>query len=128
MEFLKKVFSKENLKKFFYSFIWLIVVVFVLDIVTKWVVVNHFGTDAVAGHSVFNDIPVINGFLYITVTANNGAAFSLLNNARWFWIIVSVVMSGGLIIYYVLKFKTMTPIIKAIDALIIGVIVLNFKT
>ena len=115
---IKKLFSKENLKKFFFSFIWLAVLVFIIDIVTKWVIINHFGPSTIAVGGDY--IPVINNFLYITGTANEGAAFSLLNNARWFWIIISVVMSGGLIAYYVIQYKKMTAWVKASLALMIA--------
>lgn len=109
---MKKIFSKENLLRFFYSFIWLAVLVFALDLITKWVVVNHFGVEAVKTNTA-GYITVIPNFLFITATTNNGAAWSLGDNMRPFWIVVSVVLSGGLIAYYIWKRKTMTSIIRA---------------
>ena len=119
MEEKTKFFSKETLKKFFFSFIWLAVVVFVIDITTKWAVINHFGADAIRSNTA-SPIELIPQFLYITGQANNGAAFSLLNNARPFWIVVSVVLTGGLIAYYVLKHKKMNSITKACLMLMIA--------
>ena len=77
-EFFKKLFSKENLKKFYRTFIWLMVLMFIVDIVTKWVVFNHFGIDAMiqGRRSDTGAIPVIKNFAYIGGSINNGAAFS----------------------------------------------------
>lgn len=119
MEEKAKFFSKENLKKFFFSFIWLAVVIFVIDICTKWAVINHFGPEAIRTGSS-GSIQLIERFLYITAQANNGAAFSLLTNARVFWNIVSVVLTGGLIAYYVFKHKKMNSITKACLMLMIA--------
>lgn len=99
-EFFKKTFTKENMKKFFYSFIWLMVVVFVIDIATKWGIVNHFGAEPVEGRY---GIQIIPNFLYIGLSYNQGAAWSLGAGptGRVIFIIVSIVLGGGLIAYYV---------------------------
>lgn len=115
--FFKKTFAKENMKKFFYSFIWLSVVVFVADIVSKWAVINHFGPES-AGHS--GEVVVIKNFFYIIFTTNEGAAWSIGSSSRVLWIIVSVVLSAGLIAYFVKKMKTMTKWVRAAFALMIA--------
>lgn len=114
--FFKKTFTKENMKKFFFSFIWLIVVVFALDIISKWIVINHFGPT----NANTSRIEVIKDFFYITFVTNEGAAWSIGNSARVLWIIVSVVLSGGLLAYYIVKMKTMTRWMKAAFALMIA--------
>ncbi len=36
-------------------------------------------------------IPLIKGFLHITYTTNDGAAFGMMDNARWIFMVVSIV-------------------------------------
>ena len=92
------------LKSFFYSFIWIAILVFVLDIVTKWAVQNNL--------TVGQNIVLIPNFLSITLSYNLGAAFGALNSGstllRVMWISMSVVMSVGLSIYYAFKGKKMS--------------------
>lgn len=117
---MKKIFTKVNMKKFYFSFIWLMVLLFVVDIVTKWIIIKHFG----ASHANYGEeIVLIKNFLSITFYTNNGAAFSLLNDARAFWIIVSIVLSGALIAYYVVKYKHLNTVTKvALSLMIAGAI------
>lgn len=115
--FFKKVFTKENMKKFFFSFVWLGVLVFVLDIASKWAVVNHFGADNVYPD---NKIEVIKDFFYITFSTNEGAAWSLGSESRPIWIVISVVLSAGLIAYYIKKMKTMNSWMRAAFMLMIS--------
>ena len=101
-EFFKKLFSKENLKKFFRTFIWLMVLMFVIDFATKWVVFNHFGLEAMVDgrRSDTGAIPVIKNFCYIGGSINNGAAFSMLAGNRVLLLLISLVMTGLFIGYY----------------------------
>ena len=115
--FFKNLFTKENMKKFFFSFIWLAVLVFVLDIVSKWIVVKHFGPEN-AGDS--ERVEVIKGFFYIIFTTNEGAAWSIGSSSRVLWIIISIILSGGLITYYAMKMKTMTRWTRAAFSLMIA--------
>ena len=50
------------------------------------------------------DLEVIRGFFRITYTCNDGAAFSILNGKRVFFIIMTIVVVF-LIVYYLLKNK-----------------------
>ena len=115
--FFKKTFTKENLKKFFFSFVWLIVVVFVLDIVSKWIVVKHFGAEN-AGYS--GRVEVIKNFFYIIFTTNEGAAWSIGSSSRVIWIIISVILTAGLAAYFIKKIKTMTRWTRVAFALMIA--------
>lgn len=120
-EFFKKVFTKENMKKFFFSFIWLAVVLIIVDQVTKWAVVKHFGVEAMAsdlGVRTFDEmIPIIPNFLYIGGAINDGAAFSfkftknLIAN-RIIFAAISAIMSGLLIFYYVKEYKKLGAWLK----------------
>ena len=115
--FFKKIFTKENMKKFFFSFVWLIALVFVLDIVSKWIVVNYFGA-ANAGNG--ERIEVIKDFFYIIFQTNEGAAWSLGSSRRVLWIVISIVLSAGLLAYFIKKMKSMTRWMRAAFALMIA--------
>ena len=117
LAFFKKTFTKENLKKFFFSFIWLAVLIFVLDIVSKWIVIKHFGAEN-AGYS--GRVEVIKNFFYIIFATNEGAAWSIGSSSRVLWIIISVVLTGGLIAYYVKKMSTMGKWMRAAFTLMIA--------
>lgn len=122
-ELMKKAFSKEGLKTFFKSYIWLMILIFVLDIVTKWVVVNHFGAPIDKEIAAKADmIPVINNFLYIGRTYNLGAAWSMGASVagKIIWMIVSLVLSAAFIAAYVLNYKKMTIPTKVALALMIA--------
>ena len=121
--FFKKAFSKECLKKFFDTYIWLMVIIFVIDIVTKWVVLNHFGVEAAnqQRHSDTGAIEVIKGFAYIGIAINDGAAFSALSGKRVILLLISLVMTGGFIFYYIKNYKKLsTPYRIALALMIAG--------
>ena len=121
-EFFKKLFTKENLKKFFRTYIWLILLLFVIDIVTKWVVLKHFGIEAMdqGRRSDSGAIPVINGFCYIGGSLNQGAAFSMLYGKRVLLLLISIVMTGLFIGYYVSQFKKLETMYRVGIALMIA--------
>ena len=100
-DFIKKTFSKENMKKFFFSFIWLMVLVFALDLLSKWLVCGHFNKTVTLSKSEM--IQIIPNFLYIGLSFNQGAAWSIGSGqvGRIIFITVSVVLGGGLIGYYI---------------------------
>lgn len=101
--FLKKCFSKEGMKKFYFSFVWLIAVIFAIDLISKWAVQNSLSYGQV--------VPLIPNFLNVTLVHNLGAAFSLGSNGelgwRIVWISVSVIMSFGLSFFYIKKMNSL---------------------
>ena len=115
-EFCKKCFSKEGLKSIFLSFAWLSVVIFVIDIITKWVVQNALASGGT--------ISIIPNFLNIVLTHNLGASFGMGSNGelgwRIFWISISVILSGVLVFIFVKYFKKFSLLQKAALALMIG--------
>ena len=119
---MKKIFNKENLLKFFRTYIWLMVLLFVIDIVTKWVVLNHFGIEAMIGgtRSESGAIPVIKNFCYIGGSINDGAAFSLFSGQRIPLLLISLIMTGAFIAYYVIQYKKLTTVYKVALALMIA--------
>lgn len=58
--------------------------VFLLDRLTKLLIVNKL--------QYGESIPIIDGFLYITYIRNPGAAFGILADKTWFFILVSIVI------------------------------------
>lgn len=122
-EFFRKVFTKENLMKFFRTYIWLMVLLFVVDIVTKWVIVKHFGVEAITQpYGIRKDsgaIPVIENFCYIGGAINNRAAFSLGPN-RVILLLISIVMTGAFIWIYIKQFKKLNTVYKVAMALVIS--------
>lgn len=121
-EFFKKIFSKESLMKFFRTYIWLMVLLFVVDIVTKWVVFNHYGATnmEIGVHSDSpNVITIIKNFVYIGGSLNQGAAFSFLYGQRVLLLLISIVMSGAFIAYYIIRYKHLSTLYKVALALMI---------
>ena len=122
-EFFKKLFTKENLKRFFQTYIWLMLILFVIDIVTKWAVFNHFGVDAM-NHQVHsgdaNVITIIKNFVYIGGSINDGAAFSFLSGQRIILMLISLIMSGAFIAFYVVQYKKLNTVYKVALALMIS--------
>ena len=100
---------------FFNSFIWLGLLLLVIDIVTKNVVVNNceLGVRNV----------LIPGFLSITYTVNTNAAFGIgLGNElanRIVYIIVALIAIAIIIVVYVKKYKVLNRYYKAVMMMIL---------
>ena len=76
------LFIKKKPKDYIlYSVI--IVVGIILDQLTKFLVTKYM--------TMYQSIPLINGFLHITYTTNDGAAFGMMDGQRWVFIVVSTV-------------------------------------
>ncbi len=94
------------------------ILIFALDIMSKWLVVNHFSKVTTEGRY---GIKLISNFLYIGLSYNQGAAWSIgaSQTGRIIFIIVSFVLGGGLIAYYAYesrrhKLNTVTKISLAL--------------
>jgi len=106
-----KCFSKivPGLKWFFFSFIWLGVLLFILDLVTKTIVKSNM--------QVGDEIVLIPNFLAIHYVQNSGMAFGMdladdLANTI-FWIVVSIVGAGILIGITIYAWKKLKGVSKA---------------
>jgi signal peptidase II len=79
--------------------IWIILVFIsiTLDQLSKFAIVKNI--------TVNSSTPVINDFFYITHIRNTGAAWSILQNGRYFFLILTPVILGALV-YYMLKSKS----------------------
>ena len=115
-EFCKKWFSKKGLLKVFLSFVWLSVVIFAIDLISKWAVQN-----ALSGGKTIALIP---NFLNIILTHNLGASFGMGSSGelgwRIFWIAISVVLSGVLVFIFVKYYKKFSSIQRIALTLMIG--------
>lgn len=63
-----------------------------LDQLTKYVAFNYLQS--------INSIPIIKDVFHLTFVKNRGAAFGILQNQRWFFIIMTVSVLIGIIYYY----------------------------
>ena len=61
----------------------IIIVGIILDQLTKFLVTKYM--------TMYQSIPLIKGFLHITYTTNDGAAFGMMDGQRWVFIVVSTV-------------------------------------
>ena len=116
ISFLKKCFTKESLKKFYFTFAWLIIVIIAADLISKWCVQNSLDT--------YQTVPLIPGLLNVTLVHNLGAAFSLGAGGelawRIIWISVSVIMSIGLSYFYIRKYSSFRTWTKVALVMIIA--------
>ena len=101
----------KRLKWFFFSFIWLAVLMFAIDLGTKLWIVNYFKT---------HNEPIVifsKNFLTLEYITNSKSAFGLgLNQAlthRIIFIIIAMVGAGIAIFFFVKKFKEINGIVKA---------------
>lgn len=128
---MKNIFTKENMKKFFHSLIWLMVLVFVIDIVSKWCVVKGFGEPIQRNY--YDDtgaVTIINNFLYIGRSYNPGAAWSFGatddGTGKIVFMFISLIMSGLLIFCYAKYYKKCTWLMRIALALMIAGALGNF--
>lgn len=101
-------------KKSGLSFLWLSAVAFVLDLVTKYIVVQKFDL-----YESLNILPVFN----LTYVRNYGAAFSFLADhdgwQQYFFIVLALAISG-MLLYFLAKNRADQKIQNAAYALIVG--------
>ena len=87
------------------------VTIAILDQVFKYLVINHL--------KPIENITVINKLLYFTYLENRGAAFGILSNQRWFFILTTVLVII-LLVYLVFTKKFESKMFNISAALIIG--------
>lgn len=71
-------------------------IVFLIDQGTKWIIATRL--------TLYEQIPVIGNFFLIMSHRNTGAAFGILEDQRWFFVIVTIVVASG-IIWYMYKIR-----------------------
>jgi signal peptidase II len=82
-----------------------------LDQWTKWLVVHNM--------NLYESIPVIDGFFYITSHRNRGAAFGILQNKQWLFIAITFVVIV-FVLYYLWQLKNERPLMSYAFSLILG--------
>ncbi|WP_134700294.1 signal peptidase II [Ammoniphilus sp. YIM 78166] len=92
-------------------------IVFVVDQATKWIVVKTM--------ELGQTIPLIEGVFHFTSHRNRGAAFGILQDQRWFFIVITLLVVGG-IIYYLRKLGKDNPRVSLALSLILGGAAGNF--
>lgn len=90
--------------------------IFAVDQATKWLIVKKM--------ELGQSISVIDQVFYITSHRNRGAAFGILQDQRYFFIIITIIVVGA-VIYYLQKHAHDT-LLKSALALVLGGAVGNF--
>ncbi|WP_248930914.1 signal peptidase II [Paenibacillus hamazuiensis] len=67
------------------------IIVLLVDQATKWLIVQRL--------AIGDEVPVIGEFFQITSHRNKGAAFGILQNQRWFFILITLMVVVGVIWY-----------------------------
>jgi signal peptidase II len=93
------------------------IIVLLLDQVTKWMVTKNM--------SIGESIPLIENFFYFTSHRNAGAAFGILQNQRWFFILITIIVVIG-VVYYLLRVKDTKKLMSWALALVLGGALGNF--
>ena len=66
------------------------------------------------------DIPLIEGWLHLNYVENTGAAFGMLKDQRWLFLILTSVVVVAMLAYLIWKRKTIHPFLAAGLSMIIG--------
>ncbi|GGB57163.1 signal peptidase II [Fictibacillus barbaricus] len=90
--------------------------IFAVDQATKWLIVKKM--------ELGQSISIIDQVFYITSHRNRGAAFGILQDQRYFFIIITIIVVGA-VIYYLQKHAHDT-LLKTALALVLGGAVGNF--
>lgn len=93
-------------------------VVLILDQVTKWLIVNRLELNEA--------VSVIGEFFQITSHRNRGAAFGIMQDQRWFFIVITLVVAAGIIIYLRKSYKEGKKLLPVALSLLLGGALGNF--
>ena len=92
---------------------WILIcaVVVILDQITKWLAVKYL--------IPIGTLPIIKDALHLTYVENPGAAFGMMKNSRWIFLVISSVAIIGIIIYLI-KFAPKNRLCQLSLAFILG--------
>ncbi|TCS94606.1 signal peptidase II [Hazenella coriacea] len=90
---------------------WIALFILIVDQGTKWFVVKKM--------SLYESIAIIDQFFYFTSHRNRGAAFGILQNQQWLFIVITFVVIG-IIVYYLWQLKNKHPWMSFAFASILG--------
>ena len=112
------------LKSFFHSFLWIGILLFILDIISKNLIVAYFANNGGELESSKTSIEIIPHFLYFTYAINRHAAFGWgpddPNVARILYICFATLASIGLSIWFAKGHKKLPGYVRAAIGLIIA--------
>ena len=102
------------LKEGFFSFIWLAILLVIIDVITKVLAMQYLGNGSVE---------VIPHLLKFTLIFNKGAAWGFLGDelvGRIILVIISWVAMIAISAYFIVKYKTLNKLMKAILMVILA--------
>ncbi len=83
----------------------------ILDQVSKWLAVKFL--------MPIDTVPIIEDVLHLTYLENTGAAFGILKDNRWVFLVISTVAIAGIIFYFI-KFMPQNKLFQLSLAFILG--------
>lgn len=95
----------------------LALIAFLVDQGTKYLIATRM--------EIADQIPVIGNFFLITSHRNRGAAFGILQDQQWFFILVTVVVVSG-IVWYLNKTRKTQKLLSVALGLVLGGALGNF--
>ncbi|MCV4229820.1 signal peptidase II [Virgibacillus sp. LDC1] len=93
-------------------------VLFLIDQGTKYLIASRL--------ELYEQIPVIGDFFLITSSRNRGAAFGILQDQLWFFIVVTLIVVGGIVWYLRKVSKEGRKLLPTALALVLGGALGNF--
>jgi signal peptidase II len=93
-------------------------VAFLVDQGTKYLIASRM--------ELSEQIPVIGNFFLLTSHRNSGAAFGILQNQRWFFIVITTIVVVAIIWYLQKVMKTSNKLLPLALSLVLGGAIGNF--
>jgi signal peptidase II len=103
----------------FWAYFVIAAIVFLLDYASKKIISHTVTLDT-------GRIEVLGNFFIITHIHNKGAAFGILQNQRWFFILITLIVVSGIIWYMRRTYRTGKPLLLFALGMILGGAVGNF--
>lgn len=100
-----------------YWYYLIALVIIGLDQLSKWLVVKNM--------ELYEQIPVIENFFYITSHRNKGAAWGILQDQMIFFYLITAVVVVG-IVFYMQKYGQNNPLLSISLSLVLGGAIGNF--
>lgn len=94
------------------------VLMIIIDQITKWLIVKNL--------ELYEVVSVIGDFFAITSHRNQGAAFGILQNQRWFFILITIVIVCGIIWYLHKQVRERKRLLPLALSLVLGGAIGNF--
>lgn len=100
-----------------YLYYLVALLVIIIDQFSKWLVVKYM--------TLYEQIPVIDNFFYLTSHRNKGAAWGILQGQMWFFYVITVIVVIG-IIYYMQKYARGNILLSLSLSFVLGGAIGNF--